>query len=54
MMPNIKFLWIVALLKLIYKRIGQDSLAKKAQFIENKKCGHRIFIVEVGQIFEKQ
>ena len=39
MMANIKYLWIVVILKLIYKRIGEDSLAKKVIFIEKNKCG---------------
>ena len=35
----LNLLWIVVNWKLINKRIGEDSLAKKAKFIENKKCG---------------
>ena len=54
MIVDIEFLWIVVIWKLIYTRIGTDSLPKKAQLIENQKCGGRIFSVEVGQILEKQ
>ena len=54
MMAIINLFLIVVIRKLIYKMIGEESLVRKAQFIENKKCGGRIFSVEVGKILKKQ
>ena len=39
-MVSFHFLWIVVIGKLIYKRIGVDSLASKAQFVVQKMWEH--------------